>query len=292
MKVRDYFFISAFVLYVIIISIIIIFYGAFINAHTFVLFLFFFALLIGQSASFLREFIPFTVIIFAYEILRGYADNMAGYVNIDNIIRLERTLFGNIPTIVLQEKFYTHGSYHIYDFLTFTLWALHFVVPLAFSFLLWKYKKTLYWQFILSLLCLTFAGFITYILFPVAPPWLASQVGSLEHVTLIRNEIIKFFSFGMPVALFISYATPNQVAAMPSLHAAYPCLVFLYVLRYFRKIAPLVFIYCIALWTSLVYGGDHYVVDVIAGIVYAIILFLIVERAVKRTYLKELIRIE
>lgn len=289
MKARKYFFVGIFLIYLIIIFVVFTYKDRFIDVHTIVLFLFLFAFLIGQSLSFLREFVPFTIIIFAYQILRGYADDLAGYVNIDSIIQLERFLFGNIPTVVLQEKFYTHGNYHIYDFLAFILWALHFVVPLAFAFILWRYRKRLYWQFVLSLICLTFAGFITYIVFPLAPLWLASRIGELEHVSLIRDDLLNSFEFGKSTSLFIIYATPNHVAAMPSLHAAYPCLVFLYILRYFKNFAVAAFIYCIALWTSLVYGGDHYVIDVLVGIVYAGISFLIIERAVKGTFFGKLI---
>lgn len=154
MSMRGYFFISVFLIYILIISLVSIFKGGFVDAHTIVLFLFFFALLIGQSLSFLMEFVLFTIIIFAYQILRDYADDMEGYVNIDNIVRIEHYLFGNIPTVILQEKSYTYGNYHIYDFISFILWALHFVVPLALAFILWRYKKTLYRQSLKDLLML------------------------------------------------------------------------------------------------------------------------------------------
>ena len=292
MKAGKYLFVGAFLIYIIIIFAVFTYKDKFVDVHTIVLSLFLVAFLIGQSRSFLREFVPFTIIIFAYQIMRGYADDLAGHVNIGNIIRVERFLFGNVPTVVLQKKFYTHGSYHIYDFLAFTLWALHFVVPLAFAFILWRYRKRLYWQFVLSLICLTFAGFITYVIFPLAPPWLASRIGDLEHVSLIRDDLLNSFQFGKSTSLFIIYATPNHVAAMPSLHAAYPCLVFLYILRYFRKFAIPAFIYCIALWTSLVYGGDHYVLDVLVGIIYAVISFFIIEIAIEKTAFKKYFDVE
>jgi uncharacterized protein (TIGR03382 family) len=66
------------------------------------------------------------------------------------------------------------------------------------------------------------------------------------------------------------YGNPNVVAAMPSLHAAYPTLIFIFSLHYWRRVAPLALLYCFCLWFSIVYLGDHYVVDIIAGIVYAL----------------------
>jgi hypothetical protein len=64
---------------------------------------------------------------------------------------------------------------------------------------------------------------------------------------------------------------------MPSLHAVFPTLVFLFFLVYWRPLAPLALVYCFGLWFSVVYIGDHYVVDVLAGILYAVITFSILE---------------
>ncbi len=290
MTARDSLFISVFVAYVVIISIISISFNPFIHAHTIFIFLFFFSLLIGQAFSFLREFLPFTVIIYAYQMLRGYTDNIAGSVHIDNIIHLERVFFGFIPTIALQEIFYSPGNLHLFDFITFILWSSHFVIPFSFAFLLWQYKKLLYYEYILALLFLTFAGFVTYIVFPVAPPWLAGHLGHLSPVALIRHEYLSHFHYGNAIALFVTQVNPNLVAAMPSLHAAYPFLSLLFTVYYFRKYAPFIFVYCTALWISLVYGGDHYVVDILAGILYATISFYIIHMATQKGLIKKLLQ--
>jgi hypothetical protein len=69
---------------------------------------------------------------------------------------------------------------------------------------------------------------------------------------------------------------PNLVAAMPSLHAAYPTLAFLFARRQFGRPAWLMLLYAIGVWISVVYLADHYVVDVLAGIAYAFVAYLVI----------------
>ena len=60
----------------------------------------------------------------------------------------------------------------------------------------------------------------------------------------------------------------NQVAAMP-LHSAYPWLAFLALRSFNKKVGYTFLIYPVLVWISVVYLGEHYVIDVIAGIIYA-----------------------
>ena len=66
----------------------------------------------------------------------------------------------------------------------------------------------------------------------------------------------------------------NDVAAMPSLHAAFALLFSLYLWRLVpRWWRPLLALYPLAMTFALVYSGEHYVVDCVAGWVYAVFAF-------------------
>ena len=72
----------------------------------------------------------------------------------------------------------------------------------------------------------------------------------------------------------------NNVAAMPSLHAAYSLLLVLFLWRLVpRWTRPLLALYPPAMAFALVYAGEHFVVDCLAGWVYAAATFVVVERA-------------
>jgi membrane-associated phospholipid phosphatase len=65
---------------------------------------------------------------------------------------------------------------------------------------------------------------------------------------------------------------PNNVAAVPSLHAAFPLIACVFLIVAFGwKRAGWTAIYPLTMWFGVVYLGEHYVFDVILGIGYALI---------------------
>ena len=75
----------------------------------------------------------------------------------------------------------------------------------------------------------------------------------------------------------------NNVAAMPSLHAAYALLATLVLWRLVPVWARvLLALYPLAMTFALVYSGEHYVVDCIAGWVYALFAYGIVTAVAER----------
>ncbi len=271
-------------IFLVVIAVAMFFNGGFIGPDTFLVFLVLAAIVLGQGRTFLRDWTPFVVLFFGWQMLRGYANDVAaggGFpLHDSDLVAAERWLFeGQLPTVVLQRALYTPGEVQWYDLLATFFWAFHFVLALLFAFLLWIRSKALYWRFVYALLALSTAGFVTYVVFPAMPPWLASYYGIVpEQIYLLRAEVPTQLGFGSNFSWIMENGNPNSVAAMPSLHAAYPTLVFAFALVHWRRVAPLALLYCLGLWFSIVYMGDHYVIDVIAGIVYAVVTFYAMER--------------
>jgi membrane-associated phospholipid phosphatase len=67
------------------------------------------------------------------------------------------------------------------------------------------------------------------------------------------------------VIFLYEHIRPNDVAAMPSLHAALPLLLALILWRLKRPLAWAGFAYTAVLGFFLVYFGEHYVIDLVAG---------------------------
>jgi uncharacterized protein (TIGR03663 family) len=215
-----------------------------------------------QRMRFIRDFAPFVLLLASYDAMRGFADNLTSTVHIDYPITLERTLFlGHVPTQDLQRWLWDMGSTHWYDSLAALLHAAHFVVPLLFAALIWQYRRDQYWRFVITLLLVSYAAFITYMLVPTAPPWLAGLHGHLAGVNLIN--------LSPHTAFLYDKLNPNPVAAMPSLHAAYPWLFFLFTRRLWGRWGWPVIVYPFAVFFASVYLGHHYVVDIIGGVIYA-----------------------
>ncbi len=230
---------------------------------------------------FIRDWTPFMVTLFVYDRLRGYADGALVRPRELPQIKVEAALFGKpIPTVWLQEHLW-HGPHDLrwWDYAAWFVYLTHFLATLIVAAVLWRWAHHHFARFATMVCVLAFAAFITYVLYPAVPPWMAAQQGAIGEA----NRTIKVTWPHVPIAHYGSlfekgehYA--NNVAAMPSLHAGYALLLTLFLWRLVPWwTRPVLALYPFAMAFSLVYGAEHYVVDCIAGWVYATGTFLVVE---------------
>jgi hypothetical protein len=226
--------------------------------------------LYGQGRQFLYKFGPFVVLLLAYDSLRGFAPLVNHRVHFMEMINFDRWLTGGIlPTAQLQHWWY-HGHLSWYDFYFYGLYMCHFVFPLAVALVIWRKRPELYNRYVVAFLLLSYAGFLTYVIFPAAPPWMASEMGLIPAIHKISTDV--WWSVGVHDFPSIYRAmSPNLVAAVPSLHAAYPTLITLFILRAFGWRWALAAVwYPISIWLGIVYMGEHYIFDALLGVGYAV----------------------
>ncbi len=237
----------------------------------------------GRFPSFVRPWVPFLLILFGWQTLRGYTLEVirgsAIPLHVTPMIALDRTLFGgHLPTLLLQRALYAPHQTHWYDAAATLLYECHFALPVLFALGLRFRDVSAQWRFLGTLVLLFFAGYATYLLYPAAPPWLASEWHYIQpHVYLIRDAVLGHVRVGgvQDFPSLVNSANPDLTASMPSLHAAYPTLVLWFCLRYWKRLVPLAIVYCASLWFTIVYIGDHYVIDVLVGATYATLSFLV-----------------
>ncbi len=236
------------------------------------------SLLIKKTRSFILDWIPFLFILLSYDFLRGFADNLNQRVNYQSLIDMEQWIFKSIPAIELQNLLFNPKDLSLIDFTSSIFYFLHFALPLSFGFILWIYNRDFFKMFVTGILLLSYSAWVTFIIYPAAPPWLASQEGYIPKVYKVMDQTLAVFpdKWGLPT--IYHQFNPNPVAAMPSLHAAYPLLVFLFALKFFRLKALPFFLYVLAAWFAIVYLGEHYIVDIIAGSLYAILFYFIASK--------------
>ncbi|MEW5991878.1 MAG: phosphatase PAP2 family protein [Chloroflexota bacterium] len=240
------------------------------------------AVILGRGRLFIRDWVPFIGLFLAYELMRGYADDLNRVVHDADVLGLERWLFGGLlPTQVLQEWLHPVTGLDWVAMAGTVFYFLHFPLPLAVAFLLWVRRRRAYYDFIAAFVVLSMAGFVTYLILPVAPPWYAADHGLISGpdgtpaIAYLKaqgfSDIARLFGFeGRYLYSYTIYEiNPNAVAAFPSLHAAYPFLAFLFARRAFGRAGWLMALYTACVWFSIVYLADHYVVDIIGGVAYA-----------------------
>ncbi len=233
----------------------------------------------------LLEWLPFGAILFAYDLLRGAADELrAAYV--EPQLRFDEVVFaGNVPTVWLQERLWDGPA--AIDWIDYAAWIVyltHFFGTLTVAACLWLAASRLFRRYAAMVSLLALLGFATYALFPAAPPWLASETGALAPT----DRIVRYVSANAPVDFFGAIwergaAYANDVAAVPSLHAAYALLISIFLWRVVgRRWRPVLVAYPLAMAFALVYTAEHYVSDVLAGWAYAAAAVVAVDAAWRR----------
>ena len=230
------------------------------------------AVVLGRAKRFIHDWLPFIGLLVSYDFLRGFADDLSGRVQYLQSIRFDEAMFTVVPTVALQSLLFA-SSLNWWDYAATIVYFLHFVLPLGFAMVLWLQDRRRFTDFVTSLTLLSYAGWLTYIAFPSAPPWMAAQAGYLDGVTRILDRTINFLPNHLDLPTVYRALDPNPIAAIPSLHAAYPFLVLLFAVKFFRWRGLAVLPYVAVVWFAVVYLGEHYATDVLIGAVYATIAF-------------------
>lgn len=205
-----------------------------------------------------------------YFFSRGLTDELGLPVHVTMPIRVDEWLGGGTtPTELLQAAWcgdpcLKANEPRWYDVSFTTVYATHFVAGLTIAAVLWMRNRLEWARWMLRYLGINFAALAVYVLYPMAPPWMASQQGEMGEVTRITSR--GWREIGLERIDLILHGVGNPVAAMPSLHAGIAFLIALYAVQRLR--APWrwgLLAYPLLMSLALVYFAEHYVIDVVAG---------------------------
>jgi hypothetical protein len=229
------------------------------------------------TRKFILGFSIFIVYWIIFDYMKAFPNYNYSAVHIEDIYNFEKHLFG----IHIQDKIYTPNEYlrmngvTFLDILTGIFYLCWIPVPLAFAAYLFFTRRRQFLLFSMTFVLVNFLGFIIYYSYPAAPPWYVQYHGFTFHPLTAGNTagLIKFDTF-FHIGIFKSIYTKgsNVFAAMPSLHSSYPVIVLYYGLKNrLGRLNIFFFIVMIGIWFSAVYLSHHYIVDVLAGMLCAII---------------------
>jgi hypothetical protein len=239
----------------------------------------------GWVRSVVLEWIPFALILWVYDLLRGQADGLFFDTHVLPQLRADEFLFGGTaPTVILQNHLWDPLHIHWYDYAAWLVYVSYFVGTYVVAALLWWLNRSLFRRYVVTVSVIAMMGFTTYALFPAAPPWMASQLGAMEPSTRSIGVIWSHIPIAHFNTLFekgTQYA--NSVAAVPSLHAAYTLLISLFLWKLVPRWGRVfLFLYPWAMAFALVYTSEHYFVDILLGWIYCAIAFVAVKVAADR----------
>lgn len=241
----------------------------------------FIAMIFSHATEMLKRFVPFVGLLLVYESFRGIVPYLNDNVSYTWMPDVDRWMFGgHLPTAWLQDRLWS-GAVQWYDFVLYLAYMMHFVLPFALAFVVWKLLPRQYWRYAVAFIVVSFMGFITYLLVPAAPPWMASDKGYIEPIERISSDVWGAMGIKDFPSLY-NEISPNSVAAVPSLHAAYATLFALFAIALFKsRWRYLSLIYPAFIYFGTVYQGEHYVIDELLGALYAVAAFVLAPYVVR-----------
>ncbi|MEM3873699.1 MAG: phosphatase PAP2 family protein [Candidatus Bathyarchaeia archaeon] len=218
----------------------------------------------GNGNRFLKTFSPFIISFLSYESLNRLIDSVPRFIHVQEPIAADLWIFKAVPSLVLQQNY----RMPILDYIGAAFYSVHFIAPTIFAFLLWKFSPEHYQKYSLAFMICTYTALLTFLVYPVAPPWYG--VGATRVLFQVDNKL------GVPMYRAIyDYIGVNPFAAFPSLHSAFPWIIALFAIKAWRKKALPILIFPFMVWFSAVYLGEHYVIDIVGGVAYATLAFII-----------------
>jgi len=243
--------------------------------HRAVLAVFLLALVAGRGRRFVADWLPLVGAAALFVALRGLAAGSPLPHQGASVARLETALFGGVsPVTWLQGRLYRPGEAGPLEYAATAVHASYFFAFVVVGLGIWLLRRERFAHYRLVLAATFALGLAGYVLLPTEPPWLGAREGFAPPAHRVIAETARGtrLSAGIvatgrawqadPDAL----GDPNPAAAMPSVHTAVTASLALVLARLHPLLGALGGLYLLAMGASLVYLGEHYVLDLLAGI--------------------------
>ena len=231
------------------------------------------ALAVAEPRSPLRDAGIWTLQMWAYFAAFDMPDDdpeaLLRRLKVDYTIRVDRAIgAGTTPTIRLQRALGREGHVGPLEYgLSAVHWSWFFVPHGTLAYILLCHREHYQRSAVLMAACFDL-GCVIYWLLPTAPPWWAGANGNMPPVRRIMAEAGERFWRRLWNPLYHSLQG-NPFAAMPSLHFGTSVMA----ARILSQVGPghaaLAWGYALTLGFGLVYLGEHYVIDLLAGLALA-----------------------
>jgi membrane-associated phospholipid phosphatase len=184
-------------------------------------------------------------------------------------VRIDRAIgLGRLPNARLQDALMSRdGEISALDrVLTFGHWAWFMEPHLSLIFIL-RRDETKFVRAARQMAAAFDIGCAIYIALPTAPPWWAAEHGYTGDDEIDRRMVdVGEQVWGRAWPALFNGVDGNPWAAMPSLHFGASVLAAMLLSESDRRAGAVGWTYALGLGFALVYLGEHYVIDLIAGL--------------------------
>ena len=199
-------------------------------------------------------------------------------VHVCDVRAIDQRFFGldmNGTRATLHDWFQLHST-PFFDVYCAIPYGIFIGVVIAYSVYLFRRDYPGLLRFTWSFLVLNVAGFITYHLYPAAPPWYFHHYGCVVDLATHASEgpnLARVDAWmGTPYFAGVYGRSSDVFGAVPSLHVAYPLLMLLEGFRRHRWLGRVLLVwFYLSMCFAAVYLDHHWVFDIVLGSLYTIV---------------------
>lgn len=234
------------------------------------------SVVLGKRKLLMRDWFVFLAFIYLSDTLRGLIYYVTCRFKLPvhtlYVIDAEKSLFGGVPSVSLQQALLPEGNFTWLEKILTILHGTHFIAFLFIGLIIWIHKSSDFKSFKYAYYILISGGMFLYLTVPTVPPWMAANffhiLPDLSHFNVeIYNMFIPDLTTGF---------NTNPIGAMPSLHTGFPVLACIILWRLYKWKGFPFYIYTAGILFAITYTGDHYIVDILAGILLAALCYFLV----------------
>jgi membrane-associated phospholipid phosphatase len=216
-----------------------------------------------DAAVFALQMWAFTV---AHELPYDDPERLRARLRVHYPIRADRWIgIGELPTVRLQRALAEPGRVRLLDrVLTVVHWCWFAEPHLALVWILSRDTRR-FPRAARQMAAAYDLGCLIYLLVPTAPPWWAAAEGYVPGEGRRLMVEVGEGTWGRAWPVLYDSLGGNPWAAMPSLHFATSALAALLLRESGRRAGAMGWSYALTLGFALVYLGEHYVIDLLAG---------------------------
>ena len=235
--------------------------------------------------------LPFFIFGISYDWMNLLPNYEVNPVDVEGLYTTEKRLFGITVaegTVLTPNEYFALHHCSAMDFMSGIFYLCWVPLPIIFGiWLYFKGERRAYLHFAIVFLLVNLIGFAFYYIHPAAPPWYVAMHG-MEAIPGTPGEVAGLGRFdemtGLNIFHLLYSRNANVFAALPSLHSAYTLVALIYAIRFKapRLWIILLAVVTLGIWLTAVYSSHHYIIDVMCGIICALVGSLLFETAVAR----------
>lgn len=172
--------------------------------------------------------------------------------------------------------FWRAHAHPVLDALCAVPYATFIFVAIGVAVWLWRRDPEAFRRFGWTFLALNVAGFVTYHVYPAAPPWYVQEHGCVVDLAAHASEgpNLARVDAWLGIGWFHGFygRSSDVFGAVPSLHVAYPLLCMIFGWRTWRTPGrTLATAFFLLMCFSAIYLSHHWVTDVVLGVTYTLV---------------------